>query len=408
MKKTSLILTAFALTLSFLSCTNDIEERASNDGMVVITDPVEIRLGSMVNTVTTRGAFESDNAVVNGLGIFALARAPMGINESPEEIDWWGINQNWSACIMDNVEANKVYPPLQDLQRSIAWADEDAHYFYPMTQFYAYDFYTYYPRVADNELDKSQANKLFTRYTLDGMTDILWGRATSNEEKGFSAAYFTQDASHAKLEEYLPKLNIRHLLTRLVFTAIPAPAYNGSSDYTAAKQMKVVAIRVVNAKTKVKLRIADLNADITKISACVANNDAVDASWWNDRLTLTSEDEETLVLHGQPDEYGVQPVFAGAMVPDESTIASGGVQLGESMLLYPQDYYQIEVDLLNTADNTAHVSEVPLIIRPTSGSFMPGSQYNIILRVGGPKEIQVDARLSDWIEGEGVKVLSLD
>jgi len=392
------IASALASVMMLGSCSNE-QDEVQQDRIVIATSPVEMRLGSNVGAVATRSALD-DSETIDTLGVFALARHSLTINQLPADIQWWGTDETQeTACRMFNVESRKT-------GALVKWIDENAHYFYPMTQFYAYDFYAYYPRVADNELDKSTENELYVDYKLDGKTDILWGRAASMESTGYSAAYFTQDKAHFTEAAYLPQLNLRHMLTRLVFYAVPAPKYNGDAepDYTAAKQMQVVSIKVVNAYTDVRLTIADLDLDspTSMVTGC-ATNSSTDESWWRGRLNTTSEARDTITLADLPIADSVQPVFAPVMVPDESTLPNG-VQLGESMMLYPQANYKLQVVLLNTADNLYHVSEIPLLIMPGGDPFMAGAQYKVVLRVGGPTELSVRASLADWDDGGSIDV----
>lgn len=393
-----LIATALASVMMLGSCSNE-QDEVQQTNIVVITEPVEMRLGSNVGAVATRSALD-DSEIIDTLGVFALARHSLTINQAPAPIQWWGTDETEkTACRLFNIEAKKTGALL-------SWIDEDKHYFYPMTQFYAYDFYAYYPHKADNQLDISTPNELYVDYKLDGKTDILWGRAASLESTGYSAAYFTQDKAHFTEAAYLPRLNLRHMLTRLVFYAVPAPKYNGDAepDYTAAKQMKIISIKVVNAYTDVRLTIADLALDspTSMVTGC-ANNSSTDESWWRGRLNTTSEARDTITLADLPIADSVQPEFIPLMVPDESTLPNG-IQLGESMMLYPQDYYKLQVVLLNTADNLYHVSEIPLIIQPGGESFQAGAQYKVVLRVGGPTEISVRASLADWDDGGSIDV----
>ncbi|MBO4905545.1 MAG: fimbrillin family protein [Bacteroidaceae bacterium] len=392
------IATALASVMMLGSCSNE-QDEVQQDRIVIATAPVEMRLGSNVGAVATRSALD-DSETIDTLGVFALARHELSINQAPAAIQWWGTDETQvTACRLFNIEAKKT-------GALVSWIDEDAHYYYPMTQFYAYDFYTYYPRVADDQLDKSNDNELYVDYKLDGKTDILWGRAASMETTGYSAAYFTQDKAHFTEAEYLPKLNLRHQLTRLVFYAVPAPKYNGDAepDYTAAKQMKVISIKVVNAYTDVRLTIADLALDspTSMVTGC-ATNSTTDESWWRDRLVLRSENRDTITLADQPIADSVQPEFIPVMVPDESTLP-GGVQLGESMMLYPQTYYKLQIVLQNTADGLYHVSEIPLLIQPGGDPFIAGAQYKVVLRVGGPTELSVRASLADWDDGGNITV----
>ena len=393
------VATALASTMMLGSCSNDHDEY-TQQRIVVTTDPVEIRLSSGNTGMLYTRAAEEDGVDFDTLGVFALARHTLTINQAPADINWWGTHETeLTACKLFNIPSKKE-------GANVNWVDNTAHYYYPMTQFYAYDFYAYYPYKEDSELDKSTANKLYVDYTIDGSTDIIWGRAASTDSKGFSSAYFTQDMAHFQGGEYMPQLNMRHLLTRLVFYAVPAPKHNGSTDadaYDAAELMQVKSIKVVNAYTDVRLRIADLENDAVSsmVADCAANSS--DTTWWAGRLLLNSATHDTLSLKDKPISDGIQEDLTPTMVPNHSTYPSG-IQLGESIMLYPQSFYKIQIVLLNTGDGVEHVSEIPLIIQPDGQPFNAGSQYNVNLRIGGPQEIKVTAVLADWVDGGDITV----
>ena len=384
---------AVASLVALGGCSNDDEletqmnQQASEEGVEVISDPVEIRLGTPGVNFLTRAAFEGD-ADGFDLGVFCLAREKQYVNHSAQDILWWNteVDPLWSAtfCLLDNVESTKS-------GGNIFWKDGE-HRYYPFTQFYSYDFYAYYPYVSDDDEEntivrKEEAgnNVVEVTYTnLDGKTDILWGRATSSELYAYSSKYFRQPGN----QDMVPIVQLDHMLTRLIFRVVPGESYVGSGDYTAAHQVTVAGLKVQNVVKKATLLVADYNRD----SANEHGTETVVGTDEPDRLVADYDVRHTVSLCGADGEP-----FEPVLVSDNPLEFR---QLGESLLLYPEHKYVLDFELRD-ADGNLLIKDNPLeLIYPRDDAsdyvFKAGCQYIITIEVHGPKEIEVKAELTDW------------
>ena len=349
-------------------------------------NPVKIELSSQTKelvSATTRAALEGDADMdIVDIGIFGLARATQVW--SPSDLynltkwnwaDWNSYDAN-RACILYNVRSNKV-------GTNIEWVEQDAIYFYPITQVYAYDFYGYYPWVADASLVKTDT-KVSVQYTINGTQDLLWGRATSTDPMGYSARYFRQ-SSTSNGEK--PDIALNHLLTRLTFSVVPGESYSGSNDYTAATYMSVEEVKILDAKTHLEVTIADLNNLNMEISDRITAYDNTTAD-----LTLYKDDGQTTATAGVP------------------TSPSNPVTLGESIMLLPEAQYEIYIKLkLNDPNNFGEfdqtfVTEVPLSLLPVGTEFEPGKSYSVKIIVHGPRDISLQSTLVEWDEETGPEI----
>ncbi len=360
------------------ACTNEATEVAAPEvpGAEVTFDPNEITLGSSTVSVTsgTRAAITGDGSgTLNGIGVWCLAKDAMAVNQDPQGIRWFSdAPEHETCCIMENVKANII-------SNEVKWADASAIYYYPVTQFYRYEFYANYPYAPASALVYTD-NSVVAKYTIDGTQDLLWGRATSDAEYAWSARYFRSNGGQTL--ENRPKLKMEHLLTRLVFKIQPGPqveipdADESLMDYTAAHNMTIDSLQILDAIVNVKMNIADYNNRDMSIG---------------DRLLRQNNETDTLYLKDAAGEI-VDPL----QVPALPSLAE---QWGESIMLYPADRYTVRIVL---HDNTGRrfVSEIPLRLSGQP-SFERGKSYNIIITVHGPTAVTLGAEVSSWIPTEG-------
>ncbi|MBO4613135.1 MAG: fimbrillin family protein [Bacteroidaceae bacterium] len=332
----------------------------------------EIRLRGQETATITRAAIIGDEstAILENMGIFALARAKQGTNPAAYDIQWFNApNANITYCIMDNVEARME-------SGDISWTGK---YFYPITQFYNYDFYGYYPYTDD--IDRND-NDVVAHYTIDGTQDLIWGRATSNEDYAYSAKYYRKyPENHPGLLAPDPVLELKHLLTRLTFTVQPGESYHQSGDYSQAEAMKVKSIEIVDAYTNLDIRVAD--------------RENIDEADWSDpdhvlRVTLRDDTKADLALKN-PDGTALTLT----QVPLHTDPA---LQVGESFMLFPATSYVIKIVLLDEND-VEHISEIPLTLTFDEQNpimFARGKSYTVNITVHGPREISLKGQLEDW------------
>ena len=327
--------------------------------------------------MSTRAAVTGTGSeTIPGIAVWCLAKDVMQENEAPQSIKWFGNQpENQTCCIMKNVKSNIV-------ANSVRWDNANDRYFYPVTQFYRYEFYANYPYTSDVVYTETSVQ---ARYTLDGTQDLLWGRATSDADYAWSAKYFRVNGGQTEANR--PKLKMEHMLTRLVFNILPGAnveipgATEEEMDYTSAASMIVDTLQVCNAYTKVGI--------------CVADYKKMDMGM-SDRLVTTSTKTDTLYLKGE-DGAIVTPIAVPALPSKKQ-------QWGESIMLVPSDRYILRMVL---HDNTGRkfVSEQPLVLS-NNGGFERGKSYNINITVHGPAEVTLGAELTPWevVEGPGLNL----
>lgn len=392
MKKKLFIFAAIPALLLLGSCSNDIEESEVTidplTGAEVIHEPVEIKLGAPAVNIT-RAALEDDTKDIT-IGVFCLAREKQNINNTEQNISWWDttVDPVYSStfCLLKNVKSTKS-------GTNVTWDDGEKRY-YPFTQFYSYDFYTYYPYVPfgknlnGNSIDTTTVGKVYVNYkNIDGKTDILWGRASSTDKYAYSAKYFRQPGNQSKT----PTTQLDHMLTRLKFQVIPGESVVGNGYYGAAASMVVTGLKVKNVVKNVTLTLADFTSD------CIneQGSDAVNGTDEPGRLQPTNDEVQTLSLCGSDGNP-----FAEVQVSDDPASPR---QLGESFLLYPASKYVLEISLRSSSGQVYQQDHPLELVHPNAASggvFEAGRQYTITLEVHGPKEVSIKAQVTPWVDSD--------
>lgn len=333
-------------------------------------------LSAQVTRAAILGGEETD---IDGLGIFGLARVAQDVNNSPDNVNWFGNTGNWSGCILNNVKSNKV-------GHDIEWDDPTARYFYPVSQFYSYDFYGYYPYLTAENL-RYEPTKVTANYVIDGTQDLIWGRATDSEKYAYSAKYFR--VNNGANENKIPNVALQHLLTRFVFVVVPGESYDGSGDYGIASLMQVDTLQVVDTYTNLSVTIADLdNLDMPLADRIYPT------TWATDTITLCDVDTNG-------DKVPLAPLHLGN-TPVET-------QLGESVMLFSQGRYTIRMALSmdayqdekgNQVEAQKFITEIPLqLVADTI--FKQGVSYKVKITVHGPRAVSLAATLEPWQEEDG-------
>lgn len=336
--------------------------------------PVEIRLSS--GAAGTRASLESDAAGLfeaDGLGIFCLANGLLNVNPNELPIDWTpsvGGNTNYSVWI-DNLEANAVYEKNEaDLAvaTNIVWTDGETRW-YPVGNWYKYQFYGYYPRVGNGNLEANGTQRI-ANIPIDGTQDIIWGRTTSTDPLAYCAKYFRQ----ADKGDDIPAIAFRHVLMRLTFSCVPGEDAKGSIE--SALKMGVKSITIKAVPTTAQLVIAD--------SETADNEGTVSYDWNNNVADFLLKDS------------------TDADFRDDHWVMETEMTLGQGILLPVPDAsmaaagyrYLVEITLKDK-DGNVFVSEHPIELQ-NSKAYEAGKSYNVKLTIHGPQEIYLNATLAPW------------
>jgi hypothetical protein len=400
MKLQKIFLTCLIAT-AFAACSQDDASSSSSlgdqgDGGITIgaDSEIEIRLSQ---SNLTRASIETDENGLfnaNGVGIFMLATDITASNREAHPISW-DPAENQFAVKLNNVQAN-IVADSPSSSNNVVWANNE-HYFYPITNWYAYRFYGYYPRLDDEDVDVSSTQRVAHFTDLDGKKDVIWGQSLRSiqnpEEVGYeteryrySARYFRQ----AGKANSLPSIAFEHKLMRFQFYIQGIADANAEEghEYDTANTMMIDSIYAVNVPTTADLIIADFNSP---------SNDGTFTVNWNG-------DKDTLFVVGENDgEFQKQQVNGATKIPVGQALL---MPVPSADQLAAGFKFQIVVTLRDTAGNFFK-GAYPIDLNPT-GNYAAGKTYNIVIGIAGPKIVSAKATLRAWEDAETEDGVTID
>lgn len=394
--KERILLLIFVVSSILVGCTND-----GSDNGPLVESPSDV----LVN-LNAKGLFDVDvtegrktsatRASVDNkydlapVGIFMLAGKKTGINgsmgsEGAQDIDWTvnvkpgaeyatttnGIYWNNMKCTLDVttdylVKDNANYP---------LW-------YYPITSWYAYDFYGYHPYQENGfnvqEYDDGKY-RVTVDFDIDGTKDILWGRSDIIEGNNYaySAKYFRtsgEDAAH---------MTFYHKLSQFRFYLVPTKDNDAEDDgFGGIEGLYLKKVTMHSVATKIQMLLADSDS---------GNQGDVG------NMHPISDKDQDIPLR---DKNGIE----FAPVPFETVVVDGvvtgkKVRVGDCIMLCPFDTeYKMSIVLCDEDGNEYH-SEKKMSITLKDGSpFQPGKIYNININATGVTNIALNATVVDWQE----------
>ena len=379
---------------------------------------IPILFGAVGNQryATTRAIIPSDE---NGLfetppgeymGVFCLATGKQNESQMINSIlPATSAAINWSshqyANWLDNVPAVVVkYDHTLSPSPIAAYAGEDysavifknpddlsqqKYYYYPFGNWYHYNFYAYYPRVATPTIE---ASNVYADYTITGKEDIIQGVASRTDNTyildnalPFSAKYFRLKNNGSLTTDFsdLPNLALEHKLTKIVVVV-------KAHDATHAAALTGRHVELTNAV------IAGVYKDLR---LCVASKGSSVSDPTGQLMIQDGAISGTLPLwkvadDGNPFNNG-SPVTI-PITADETEV--GYAMVPPSALLGTNEKYMISLSMQQ--DGLTPLPDFPVVLENADGSsmtFLAGHSYKIKLDIYSPSEIYVTATLNNWV-----------
>jgi len=205
-----------------LSLLSSEEERAlvleaSKDSEIPIT------FGSIADNriAMTRMPIELDEndlfVTPNGeyLGVFCLATGKQdGAPSFIGDVVWNDPNKiaNWKENVPAKVTIHGSTNEVTFLDPDVLPTETDKEWYYPLGNWYHYNFYAYYPRITDADAIHVGSNSIVVDYEIDGRQDIIWGKTTPPHSQAYCAKYFRENTSSAE-----PEYDFDHKMAQLKF-----------------------------------------------------------------------------------------------------------------------------------------------------------------------------------------------
>ena len=395
--KERILLLIFAVSSILVGCTNDgpdngpaVETPSDVPILLSAKGLLDIDVTENQKSSATRASVD-DKSDLDAVGIFMLAGKKTGINGSmgtdgAQDIDWRvevdpgadyatttnGIYWNNMKCTLD---ATTDYLVKDDANIPL--------WYYPITSWYAYDFYGYHPYQEDGFAMTQYATgkyRITVDFDIDGTKDILWGRSDIIEgnDYAYSAKYFRtsgEDAAH---------MTFYHKLAQFRFYLVPTKDQEAEDDgFGGIAGLYLKKVTMHSVATKVQMLLADSDqgnqGNVGNVTAISAKNQDIPLK----------------------DENGVE----FEKVPFETVLSADGVvtgrkvRVGDCIMLCPFDNeYLMSIVLCDDEGNEYH-SEKKMSITLSDGSpFQPGKIYNININATGVTNIALNATVEDWEE----------
>lgn len=239
-------------------------------------------------------------------------------------------------------------------------------WYYPFGNWYQYDFYAYYPRQASVSTIAKSSSVIIN---IDGRQDIIWGKASSDDEvtdlvtntnvKAYSSKYL-------RLTGNKPQFGFEHKLTQFVFYVKP---HDTSVTQLQTDGIKVTDMKMKEVYKKLKLIIASKDANLTE-----------------GKISELSEYGDLNLWNGDTDAFsgGAKPVVPTSYDPlDESTHKTyiGYAMVPPSALITGKGHSQFKVYILLKDNTDATYKEITKVLDPPASGYLAGHKYEIVLDI---------------------------
>lgn len=408
----------------------------SEEGLV----PVEFTLGSPSLTVEKRSigtVGDTINATWAGEKLYVLMMQ-RSISMGSKDYEWgfskWEYEPSEGSDIpLSNPILNfanlPVYAPTTGKNGMITWDDPEPKY-YPGESFLKHDFFAYHvddaveatdleangrPRLNDVVNTEGKVVAKSVNVTISGSQDIMAGVAR-NMEDGVNIGFNSKTARRGDL----PRINMRHLLSRFTFSV--------QGNTPAARGLEVTRL-ALESRAKASLIVAyDLADPANEPSAPndflvfeeddlenpVIEMELKDRAAANTTVTdltpVVLEETEIPVL----DEDG-NPVLGEYGTPEVEKIWNRQA-IGHALMVAPgKSEYILRVSVKQKFDSSdsgsnfegSQTIDVPVRIPnaiingvQTSDTVAePGSSYHVNIKLYGAAKIEVEVDLEDWKNG---------
>lgn len=401
--------------------------------------PIELSIGSKISTSTrgtgTVGGFTGDaasnkwhNQIVN---VYMLKKGTMELATLTEGGTPIYENEEFATPghPFPNMDAADQGPRVEGLARPTNQLVK----YYPIEG--NFDFYGY--RIDDcsqlNAAGKPEVengDSLVVKFQMNGSQDIMAARAyvTKEEREAAEGAgnpltnvdrYYSAYAARRGIQ---PRLDFKHLLTRLQFEVIPmgddAVAYPGG--------VLIDSIKLITNKYKGEFTIAK-NPDENPDSAFFKGDFQKELRWEvaaTDSFSLMQRDTAWHYQAAKPAGYENINIDSLDLVKLDSVDLRNRTQevavpVGEAMFVAPgETVYDVVVfthqwtrnkynaDPIDTPSNLILTRyELPAKIKLSGDApFQQGYSYKVSIKVWGLKEIKLTTKLMGWMNGGGIQI----
>lgn len=441
-----IFLMGMAAAMFMTSCTNEDDLAGGSNNQRLNSDvPIVLSAGQQANktraslgNVGADGRYDGtfDTPADKNLGFFCLATGKIA---AKQDITWKTGFDNPNFLWLENIQAKAVTSDDTDLGKRVTnltlfdengGTTETKHY-YPMGSQYSYTFYGYYPYSANVAHD---GNKYSVKVTgLDGTTDLIWGKSfvdpnDPDKADAYSAKYLRDKKKSVEAagqtwnekthKESRPKLTFVHKLMK--FNII---LKKGSGENTRVAKLGIKSAKLLNVADAGTLTIADLDNRLDALTDDVKGKEGEFVVDWT---TAKNHNTETTAFELKDKDGNVIGKPANGPYLGENT----EVTVGDGFLLpvptligtnddgtkkYEDNGYlgtdaaafankgvfrlRVEYYLSDAPDKVYKAAQyeiTPKFKEAADESWQAGYEYDIVISVSDPEQIQTYGYLTPW------------
>lgn len=403
--KERILFLIFAVSSILVGCTNDgttdgpVMERPSDMPIVLNAKGTFDAMASAKQSAPATRASVDDISQLGKVGIFMLAGEETGINGSDlaQAPDWSVVIDpaNYATTTNGTYWSNLKCTVDPVTGRLSVDSGQDYIWYYPITSWYAYDFYGYYPYQNDYTVTKNNGKSQVTvDFKIDGTQDVLWGRSEIKDDKyAYSARYFRNST------DSVVKMNFKHKLAQFQFYIVPQKKNESTeSTFNGIRNLSVKQVTMHRVATNLRMTVAE--SDNRRAEDCVVEPVPNDAQLEN----VILKDRDGMPISDNPIPFQTK-MENGEEVADT-------VRIGDCIMVCPDEKaYYMSMVICKTDEHTAeYKSEKEMTIKlSTGGFFEDGKIYKIYIKASGVTEIALgDATVEDWVEAPDDDNLDFD
>ena len=277
-------------------------------------------------------------------------------------------------------------PAMNSLSALAVYADAEKQMPFYYAEGETYDFYGYHLGGAEAGEAVKGTDVISYPVAIAGNNDVMYAYTDRSEDVQAGAANGVLESdlysAWAARRGVQPTLKFEHALTRFNFIVLGDGA--NAADY---EQVTITGLELADMATSGTLTVVGA----TETLGFVADDTAIK------NLSLMS------IVDGQDVEYVAEPVTANT----EKKAAGNGSCL---MVAPNLETVKVVVSMVNNAFADGELPSYEFTVEAAKikgengelgegAKFEAGKSYNIIIKVKGPKAIEIEAALTEWVEG---------
>lgn len=380
-----------------LSCTDNSYRGTEGSGLSNEPIPVRVVVGDPDNMFVTKGhgAVDQNAEFWKGSPIYVYAFK----KDLLTSFDVTSAEDSWNCLLDGSIDRpGSLSGKIAQIGELDSWASWQGQIvYYPMST-QPYDFYAYF--IDDMTVPESSINRSPDKITMpveiDGSQDLMSAKAEFDESYYNLDGYTEEEkanllnysfGAYTAAQQIEPVIYFKHHLVRLCFDF-----YAGYTESTG-KQIYIDSVKV---RTRTRGDFTVVSRHTEEMGVDFSKDTRSDAQL----PYLKLKDRNGAKLEPQLLPPSADDVNMGNIYNEVEPM-----RFGESLLVAPDDEYQVIVYLTEQLRNGRFTRYSSVLnVKPGTGTFKSGNQYNLRYAIYGVTEVNVSVSLTEWWDGGSLTV----